>query len=69
MSGFKLQWLLRRIKPKKGHEQSIYEIYESHETYGKHPTSLVIKEAHVKYHFLFIMLEDIFLKKGKYQEF
>lgn len=57
----------QKKKNKERHKQDIHKTYKSHETYGKHPSSLVLNETHVKYDFLFITLVKywiFFLKKS-----
>lgn len=38
----------QKKKNKERHKQDIHKTYKSHETYGKHPSSLVLNETHVK---------------------
>lgn len=59
----------QETKSKTWHEQGMHEIHKPCDTYGKHPTSPVIKETHVKYHFLFITAGKVFFKENtKYSD-
>lgn len=55
-----------RIQTKERHQQKIHKIYKYHKKYGKHPTSLTIRETYVMYYFPFIILANFSKENSKY---